>query len=114
MVCEWINYEKFIDKGTGSPLRINIAGADSAIPAKAYLVFNDLNYVMGGNWTKQSYNYFPAIPDGANITVFVLSYSGENILFGQKKITAGNSKEVEIILEVIPAGQVKKKLEEID
>ena len=110
----WVSNERFADYRNPANLSIYFKGADTALFAKAYIVFKEYNMVMGGKWTYNAENYFDKLPSQVDIYVVVIGYAGGKIYKGMQEIKTGEKTQVELNMKEISEEKLVKELRLLD
>lgn len=110
----WINSERFINYKNIAPLKVTLTGLDTSCFSKVYVVFKDVNAVLGGKWNKDGVNYFDRIPKGSNVYLVALAYSNDSLYYGRKEFLIGNAQEGIIEMKIAEESYIKKDLSRLD
>jgi hypothetical protein len=110
----WVNYEKLPDQKNLYSFRVNMTGQEQGAYTKAYLVFPNIKYISGGDWTHQGFSTFENLPDKFPAYIIALSYGNEKIYYARKEIVTGNSASINLELKPSDANLIREDLSVLD
>jgi hypothetical protein len=110
----WINYEKLPDEKMVSSIKVDIKGLDTSAFAKVYLVFNKINYISVGNWTKKGQSSFELLPSNSTASLIGFSYFNDKIYYGRKEIVTGDLTFIDLQLRPADEKAIREDLSVLD